>query len=81
MKSIEFKEHNVVYAKDQPEYQPLPALKDETGAVVSCWKLSIKERLKLLFTGRLWLCCQTFNNPLQPLFLTVKKDDLIEENK
>ena len=54
MKPITFKEHNVVYAKDQPEYNPLPALKDNTGAVVSCWKLSIKERFKLIFTGKLW---------------------------
>jgi hypothetical protein len=27
MKPIEFKEKNVVFAKDQPQYQPLPALK------------------------------------------------------
>ena len=27
MKPVEFKHQNVVFAKDQPEYQPLPALR------------------------------------------------------
>ena len=53
MKPIEFKHQNIVFAKDQPEYQPLPALKFESsnGEVVSCWKLSFKERIKIVFTG------------------------------
>ena len=27
MKPVEFKHQNIVFAKDQPEYQPLPALR------------------------------------------------------
>lgn len=40
MKPVEFKHQNIVFAKDQPEYQPLPALRIDspTGEVVSCWK-------------------------------------------
>ena len=34
MKPIKFKGHNVVFAEDQPEYQPLPALKYADGDVV-----------------------------------------------
>lgn len=79
MKPTEFKEQNVIFAKDQPEYQPLPALRDDTGAVVTCWKLSLKERLKLLFTGKIWHCAQTFNNPLQPMYFTTIKSELIEK--
>lgn len=77
MKPVTFKEHNVVYAKDQPEYQPLPVLKDQDGAVVSCWKLSFKEVLQIIFRRKLWLCMQTFNAPLQPVFLTTDKSELI----
>jgi hypothetical protein len=79
MKPIKFKEQNVVYAENQEEYQPLPALKynDEYGTVVSCWKLSIKERIKLLFTGKLWVGLVSFNKPLTPSYLTVNKEELI----
>jgi len=40
MKPIEFQEQNVVYAKDQPEYLPLPGLKNELGDLITCWELS-----------------------------------------
>jgi hypothetical protein len=54
MKPVEFKQQNVVFAKDQPEYQPLPALRLNTpeGEVISCWRLSFKERLHVLIFGR-----------------------------
>ncbi len=34
MKPIEFEEQNCIYAKDQPEYLPLPAHKTEDGRVM-----------------------------------------------
>ena len=79
MKPINFPEQNVVYAENQPEYLPLPALKANTpqGEVVSCWKLSFKERVRILFTGRLWVCLLSFNRPLTPSFFTTKKSELI----
>lgn len=67
MTPISFKEQNMVFAKDQPEYLPLPAFKSEDGEVISCWSLSWKERIALMFFGRLWLRSLTFNKPLQPL--------------
>lgn len=66
MKPIDFDHSNVTFAKDQPEYQPLPAFRADDGTVISCWKLTFRERLKMLFTGRLWISNLTFNNPLQP---------------
>ena len=66
MKPIKFAEQNCVYAENQPEYLPLPAHKTDDGVVISCWSLSLRERLKLLFTGRLWWSVWTFNHPLQP---------------
>ena len=84
MKPTEFKEQNIVFAKDQPEYQPLPALRINSpqGEVVSCWRMSIKERLKVLLTGRVWLSLMTFNQPLTPSYMSVnKKDIFIEETQ
>lgn len=66
MKPIEFTEQNCVYAKDQKEYLPLPVHKMEDGMVISCWTLTWHERVKLLFTGRIWWTVLTFNYPLQP---------------
>ena len=81
MKPIEFKEQNVVYGKDQPEYMPLPALKFDDGMVVTCWKLSWKELVKLIFTRKVWHSMLTFNKPLQPTLLTVDKEELFTTNE
>lgn len=59
----------VVYAKDQPEYLPLPAHRAEDGCVTTRWRLTWKERLKVLVTGNIWLQLLTFNQPLQPVML------------
>jgi len=72
MKPIKFKESNITFAKDQPEYIPLPAFKSEDGRIISCWELSFKERVKVLFTGRMWLSLLTFNKPLQPIKIQVE---------
>ena len=59
------------YAKDQEQYKALPVYKTDDGIVVSRWQLTFKERLKILFSGNLWLTVLTFNSPLQPVKLTV----------
>lgn len=69
MKPIEFPEQNVVFAKDQPQYLPLPAFRDSNdpeGVVVTCWGLSFLERLRLAVTGKLYFSQMTFGQPLQP---------------
>ena len=66
MKPIKFPQMNCIYGKDQPEYRPLFVFKTEDGQVWSCWSLTFLERIKLLFTGRMWIGCYTFNKPLQP---------------
>lgn len=78
MKPVEFKHQNIVFAKDQPEYQPLPALKinSPTGEVISCWKLSFSERIKVLFLGRVWLSLMSFNKPLTPSFMSVNRKEV-----
>ena len=81
MKPIKFKESNATYAKDQDEYLDLPALKYDDGTVVSCWDLSFKEALKLLFSRKLYVAVLTFNKPLQPMLLTVDKDAVIANDR
>jgi len=78
MRPVEFKHQNIVFAKDQPEYQPLPALKIDapTGEVISCWKLTFKERLKVLVFGRVWMSLMSFNKPLTPSFLSVDRKEV-----
>jgi len=66
MKPIAFKNSNTVYAKDQPEYLDLPALRMENGQVTSLWSLSWIERIRILLSGRMFFTVWTFNNPLQP---------------
>ena len=82
MKPIEFKHQNIVFAKDQPDYQPLPALKINSpqGEVITCWELSFKERLKVLFSGCIWLSLMTFNKPLTPTFLRVNRVDVYQHS-
>jgi hypothetical protein len=73
MTPIKFPGHNTVFAKDQPEYLPLPAHVDrEEGVVTSCWKLSSKERIKLFLTGKIYLRVMNFNKPLQPQLLLLE---------
>lgn len=68
MKSISFKQQNTVFSKDQPHYAPLPACvardSDEASKiyVTSCWKLTLRERLKLIFTGTLFDVRITFES-------------------
>ena len=77
MKPVEFKEQNVVFGKDQPEYKTLPALVFQDGEVVTCWKLSWKELFKFVFTRKIYLSVQTFRRPLQPLYMTVSKERVV----
>ena len=80
MKLIEFPEQTVVIAKDQPEYLPLPAhvFKDNPheGRIACCWKLTVRERIKVLFIGIIWHEILTFRQPLQPQLLTVDKPEM-----
>jgi len=75
-----FPEANVTFAKDQPEYNPLPAFKNASpeGEVITCWKLSFGERLRVLFSGEIWMCLLTFNKPLSPTVLTTNKKDILQ---
>lgn len=78
MEPIEFKEQTVVFAKDQPEYIPLPAHleKGPEGYATSCWKLNDEEVELIGRTKKVWLRMMTFNKPLTPVYLTVRKNEI-----
>lgn len=79
MNLIQFPEQNVIIAKDQPQYLPLPAHRrkdDPEGCLTCCWALSWRERLIVLLTGRVWHQVLTFGKSLQPQLLLASKPDL-----
>ncbi len=74
MEPVKFEGQNCTFAENQPEYKPLPAYKTRDGKVVSCWELTFREKLKLLFGFKLFIWISTFNMPLQPLLPIISKD-------
>lgn len=81
MKAVDFPGSNAVYAKDQQQYLPLPAHIDVTtpeGVVTFCWQLTLRERLQLLFTGRLWHQVMAFHKPLQPQRPSVERPYMLD---
>lgn len=76
MYPIVFDGVNVTYAKDQPQYIPLPAHRAPDGKLTICWGLTWRERIRALLTGRFWLQVLTFNQPLQPLLPSMEKPEL-----
>lgn len=68
---------HVVYAADQPEYQPLPVWKRSGGQVVSRWRLSWKERLAVLLGRDLYVEVLTFGQPLQPIYMAFSEREVL----
>lgn len=77
-------ENNVLekrIAEHQPQYQTLPALPIESdlpGTILTRWELSDEELETLSETKSVYLYISTFNQPLQPVYLTVKPPNAFE---
>lgn len=71
MKPVYFKDHNDVYARNQPEYLPLPVYRhgDSWKCVTSCWGMGFIERVRVLLTGKIYVTAATFGKPLTPISL------------
>ena len=65
----------VVYAKDQPEYIPLPARKTDDGSVITEWTLTEEERDRIARGENIRLTLLTFNQPLQPIRLEITSEE------
>lgn len=74
-----FPQTNVEFAKDQPEYQALPACVTEDGMVISCWQLSPAEIAEVQRTGVIWLKQLTFFQKLQPQLPQVENPFEVEK--
>src|SRR5208282_6425047 len=61
-----FEKFEVVFAKNQPEYNQLAVLPVENG-VMSRWRLTDAERQHIAEGGDLFILCLHFNGPLQPI--------------
>lgn len=69
-----YHDEEIVYAKNQHDYLPLPALPigDPTrGIVLTRWTMSLRERIKVLFSGSVFVQIMTFRQPLQPIAVSV----------
>ena len=78
MKQIEFKQANrslAIVGK-----APIPAYVDElVPQVVTCWRLSFWERLKLLFTGKVHSCTLSKEKRLQMTVLNINRKEIFPE--
>lgn len=72
MKPAKFEEVNLTYTRPEnmtdEECGSLPVHQYERG-IISCWKLSFCERVKVIFTGRVWLDVAATRQP--PVWLGV----------
>lgn len=67
----------VVFGASQSQYLPLPA--NVVGPYVETkWRLTLQERLTLLFTGQLYLTLKTFGQKLQPIRCSVIRDGRLD---
>ena len=68
----------VTYAKDQPEYRPLPVVKlhGKEGRVISRWTFTDEERAKIAEGADLFIEMLTFGMPLQPILPSIDIRDM-----
>lgn len=71
MKPVDFLGRTHMMAESQEEYVTLPVrcIADEFGTTTSCWKLSLRERLRVLFTGVIWHHTLTFGRSYPPTII------------
>lgn len=65
----------VTFAKHQPEYLPLPGVISDDGCLYTEWKPDEAELARLVAGEAVRLWIWTFNQPLQPVMLTVTDGD------
>lgn len=68
MEAIKFDGCNMTLAEDQPQYLQLPVCYQggAEGPMTACFKLTLKERIKLLFKGKIFVTQMTFNRGFNP---------------
>jgi hypothetical protein len=66
-------EHEIVLAKDQPQYRPLRALRGYTSesVVMSRWTFTTEQREAIARGADVFLSLMTFGQPVQPVTLAI----------
>ena len=77
MKQVDFRFSNATL--DYKGIEPKPAYVDDgIGQTVVCWKLTFFERLKLLITGKLFVCSLATPPKVPRTVVTVNQDDFAQ---
>ena len=66
----------IIIAKDQQQYNPLPAIKLDGGVLLTRWHLSDEERKTVAETGDIYVFLMTGGEPVLPIDLVVEKPEL-----
>lgn len=71
-----------VLAENQEPYIPLPVLPvDDAQKLISRWRLSWRERFRILIRGDLYVWVWTFGQRLQPIALDTRVPEISEAPK
>lgn len=73
LKHPAFQMPETLVAKDQPEYDPMPAMvsRGQYGMVTTRWKPSLIERLILIFGGSVYVQMMRFGKGVTPIKVMV----------
>lgn len=71
-------DREVIIAKDQPQYMPLPALCTASGKVLTRWSFTHEERRAIALGADLYLCILACHQPLQPILMEVSNEQAVE---
>ena len=63
--------------KINPNITPFLHINQKTERRFFCFELDKEEQKKIAETGELWVALRTFNQPLQPICVTVNKSDVL----
>jgi hypothetical protein len=74
-------DREVVYAKDQPQYNPLPALRTPEGVVLTRWTLTNEERDAISMGADVLLEVHTFGRAIMPVRLSVATGDEMDDKR
>jgi len=61
---VKFKQANSEFRTKNDEISMPVYIDYETGCIISCWKMPFIRRLRVLFTGRIWLNVLSEKHPL-----------------
>ena len=62
-------------ARYKPEYRTLPAVRVGEDTIVTRWRMSWRERLRVLATGNIYLWIMHYGKPIQPVLLEACKPE------